>query len=534
MMINTNIPALRAYNLLDNTANALNKSVLRLASGKGVNSAADDAAGLSISEQMNSQIVGMDKASQNSQNVISLLQTAEGALGDTQGILDRMRELAVYATSDTLTSNDREFIQLEINDLRAEINHIAETTHFNTKKLLDGSPDALWSSSSLNLKANINGSIAQRDEFGNIVNNSEGNYIFQIAAVNPGKSQILKSNILETVPEDDASNTLGFEYIRNFLTLEGKYMLENPQTLKITQGDDKSANVTLYKHDTLDAIAKKINDAIAYGLGQAAYADNPDNFAVIASGSDNTSEAVANTLVVRSIIPGKAGELTFAGRHELIEALGFNTLQASSESEFTVSVKDAHTGEYLNNFQDIKITGNKIQRVIHDNIDVEFGAMTGITAEWDDLNKKYDVSRGVFTGMIHIADNGLTFQTGANSGESTAFDMGSISARNLGIEDVNVATRESAAKSVMLIDSASDKIITQRTRIGGYIGSLDRNIENLSNASSHLNAARSRIIDADMAKEAVSFVKLKILADSGASVLAQANQVPEAVIRLFN
>ena len=136
--------------------------------------------------------------------------------------------------------------------------------------------------------------------------------------------------------------------------------------------------------------------------------------------------------------------------------------------------------------------------------------------------------------MIHIADNGLTFQTGANSGESTAFDMGSISARNLGIEDVNVATRESAAKSVMLIDSASDKIITQRTRIGGYIGSLDRNIENLSNASSHLNAARSRIIDADMAKEAVSFVKLKILADSGASVLAQANQVPEAVIRLFN
>ncbi|MBQ8692481.1 MAG: hypothetical protein IJ520_04980, partial [Synergistaceae bacterium] len=272
MMINTNIPALRAYNLLDNTANALNKSVLRLASGKGVNSAADDAAGLSISEQMNSQIVGMDKASQNSQNVISLLQTAEGALGDTQGILDRMRELAVYATSDTLTSNDREFIQLEINDLRAEINHIAETTHFNTKKLLDGSPDALWSSSSLNLKANINGSIAQRDEFGNIVNNSEGNYIFQIAAVNPGKSQILKSNILETVPESDESNNLGFEYIRNFLTLEGKYMLENPQNLKIIQGDDKSANVTLYKHDSLDAIAKKINDAIAYGLGQAAYA----------------------------------------------------------------------------------------------------------------------------------------------------------------------------------------------------------------------------------------------------------------------
>ena len=374
MMINTNIPALRAYNLLDNTANALNKSVLRLASGKGVNSAADDAAGSGrrcrgrkggasparfarrgcdecggspIPFQRLSHVRHLCCRPAAARLALSHVRRT-GRSATARGVLRRARRTfhrdRPYWQRQV---NDREFIQLEINDLRAEINHIAETTHFNTKKLLDGSPDALWSSSSLNLKANINGSIAQRDEFGNIVNNSEGNYIFQIAAVNPGKSQILKSNILETVPENDAENNLGFEYIRNFLTLEGKYMLENPQNLKIIQGDDKSANVTLYKHDSLDAIAKKINDAIAYDLGQAAYADNPDNFAVIASGSDNTSEAVANTLVVRSVVPGKAGELTFSGRHELIEALGFNTIQEAVESRFTSSIYEAHTGKVI-------------------------------------------------------------------------------------------------------------------------------------------------------------------------------------------
>ena len=135
---------------------------------------------------------------------------------------------------------------------------------------------------------------------------------------------------------------------------------------------------------------------------------------------------------------------------------------------------------------------------------------------------------------MHLSSNGLAFQTGANSGESLFFDMGAISTRELGVESVSVLTRESAAKSVMLIDKANDKIITKRTRIGGYIGTLDRNIENLSNASSNLTSAKSRIIDANMAKETAEYVKLRILADSGMSVLAQANQVPEAVVRLLN
>ena len=529
MMINTNMPAIKAYNVLDNTSSALNKTVQRLASGLKIMSAADDAAGTGISEKMSSQIIGMDKASQNSQNVISMLQTAEGALSDTQSILDRMRELAVYATSDALTSNDRDFLQTEVGQLQAEINHIAETTHFNTKRLLDGTSDAIWSSSDLNLKAIINGSITQRDEFGNL-KDFEGNYIFEIEAIKPGQTQVLKSNIFDTVTNEN-NNTL----ITNFFTSEGKYIIENPQNVKITQGGYKSANVTLYKYDTLDDIAKKFNDAIAYDLGQAAYVDDASHFAVIASGSDESnSESVKNTLVVRSAVSGKAGELTFSARPELVDALGFNTVQASSETEFNVSVKEAHTGEYVDDLKDVKITGNNIKHVIHENIDVEFSPMAGINAAWDDANKKYNLSSGLYTGAMHLSSNGLAFQTGANSGESLFFDMGAISTRELGVEGVSVLTRESAAKSVMLIDKANDKIITKRTRIGGYIGTLDRNIENLSNASSNLTAAKSRIIDANMAKETAEYVKLRILADSGMSVLAQANQVPDAVVRLLN
>ncbi|MBQ9896806.1 MAG: flagellin, partial [Synergistaceae bacterium] len=214
--------------------------------------------------------------------------------------------------------------------------------------------------------------------------------------------------------------------------------------------------------------------------------------------------------------------------------LGFNTVQASSETEFNISVKDAHTGEYVDNLKDVKITGNNIKHVIHENIDVEFSPMAGIKATWDDADKKYNLSSGLYTGAMHLSSNGFAFQTCANSGESLFFDMGAISTRELGVESVSVLTRESAAKSVMLIDKANDKIITKRTRIGGYIGTLDRNIENLSNASSNLTAAKSRIIDANMAKETAEYVKLRILADSGMSVLAQANQVPEAVVRLLN
>ena len=131
-----------------------------------INSAADDVAGLAISEKMRAQIRGLDRAVSNSQDGISMIQTAEGALNETHSILQRMRELSVQSANDTLTQQDRGYIQLEIDQLREEITRIGNTTQFNKKKLLNGDAAVLWSSDNLLTKAIVNGGLRQVDQFG--------------------------------------------------------------------------------------------------------------------------------------------------------------------------------------------------------------------------------------------------------------------------------------------------------------------------------------------------------------------------------
>lgn len=139
LRINQNIEALNAWRNLLATSNALAKSMEKLSSGLRINRAGDDAAGLAISEKLRGQIRGLNQAIRNAQDGISLIQTAEGALNETHAILQRLRELAVQGANDTLTADDRAAIQKEIDSLLAEIDRIATTTEFNTKKLLDGS-----------------------------------------------------------------------------------------------------------------------------------------------------------------------------------------------------------------------------------------------------------------------------------------------------------------------------------------------------------------------------------------------------------
>ena len=139
MIINHNLAALNTLNRLNTATNAQSKAMQKLSSGLRINSAADDAAGLAISEKMRSQIRGLDQATNNAQDGISLLQTAEGALNETHDILQRMRELAVQGANDTNTTEDRDQIQTELNQLMSEIDRIAETTQFNTQNLLGGS-----------------------------------------------------------------------------------------------------------------------------------------------------------------------------------------------------------------------------------------------------------------------------------------------------------------------------------------------------------------------------------------------------------
>ncbi|MBR1601878.1 MAG: hypothetical protein IJ667_00380 [Synergistaceae bacterium] len=194
MIISHNIPALQGYKCLNNNNAAMQKSIERLSTGLRINSASDDAAGFAISEKMRSQIAGLDRAAANTQDGISLLQTAEGALSSISSMIDRMRELSVQAANDTLTAEDRSYIQLELDELKNNIDNISQTTQFNKKRILDGSSCALWSSGDLKLKAIVGGAILDKDQFGQKVS-AAGNYKIEITA-QAGEAQVLKSNIM--------------------------------------------------------------------------------------------------------------------------------------------------------------------------------------------------------------------------------------------------------------------------------------------------------------------------------------------------
>ncbi|GAB6280619.1 MAG: hypothetical protein STSR0007_07040 [Thermovirga sp.] len=184
MRIYHNINSLVTMNSLAANESSLSKSLYRLSTGLRINSAADDAAGLAISEKMRAQVRGLDQAVSNSQDGISLIQTAEGALNETHSILQRMRELTVQAANDTLASNDRQAIGLEINQLTEELDRISATTSFNTKNLLDGSASAITSSDKASTKVFANGTVT-----------NEGNYKITADLLAAGTAQVQKTNV---------------------------------------------------------------------------------------------------------------------------------------------------------------------------------------------------------------------------------------------------------------------------------------------------------------------------------------------------
>jgi len=185
MIIYNNIPSLTAQRYVGISNSNLAKSLEKLSSGLRINHASDDASGLAISEKLRGQISGLKRAAMNAQDGISMLQTAEGAMGEVHSILQRMRELAVQASNGIYTTNDRKYIQDEVDQLKAEINRISTSTEFNTKKLLNGDATALWSTDKADkLSAIVRSRVA------------EGNYNINAKVVDAGTNYVYKSDVM--------------------------------------------------------------------------------------------------------------------------------------------------------------------------------------------------------------------------------------------------------------------------------------------------------------------------------------------------
>jgi len=323
-----------------------------------------------------------------------------------------------------------------------------------------------------------------------------------------------------------------------FWDANGKFMLEDPQTITLIQGDGTKASVTLYATDTIRNVQEKLNAAIRDQLGQGQYVSgDADKFVTYVpenGENENTPESVAGTFVIRSVVAGTNGEIAFAGDEDVLKALSLSVIQQSKENEFTVSVQDAHSGATV--ASNTKVTGNVLIGIVHPNVDVEFDSMADVNVTWNNNTKQFDLKADATSSYItslHLADNSTVFQIGANESEDMGIDIGNMSARALGINKVLVTDRDSAARSITIIDGALDKVSNQRAKLGAYQNRLEHTINNLTTASQNLTAAESRIRDLDMAQEMMNFTKLQILMQAGNAMLAQANTLPQAVLQLL-
>ncbi len=325
--------------------------------------------------------------------------------------------------------------------------------------------------------------------------------------------------------------------LEKFWTSQGVFMLTDPQTITISQGDGKSTTITLHATDTLGELRSKLNDAIANGLGQARFAvSNANDFVTfVGKGTekDYGLETVPGTFIIRSLVAGAAGRLSFSGNEDLVNALSLNVVQEAKENSFTASVYDAHTGATI--ASNVKVSGNQLIGVIHKNVDVEFDPMANIKVTWNENLRNFVLSADgtPYETVLHIVDNSTIFQVGANEGEDLAIDIGNMGANALGVTRVIVTDRGSATRAITILDTAIGKVSTQRAKIGAYQNSLEHTVSNLTTTSTNLTAAESRIRDADMAKAMMEFVKLQVLNQSGTSMLAQANQLPQNVLSLL-
>ena len=603
MMIgNTGNTINTTFNAITATNKAIEKTARALSTGLRAATAADDAANFAMGMSISAQAAGVDRAIRNSQDGISMLQTAEGGLGQINSVLQRMRELSVQAANDSLTAQDRSYIQTEIDELRENINSAVNTTTFNRKRLLDGSATSQWSSDNATTQLKVSGAITATDKYGQR-KLTEGNYKIQCHGT-PGKGQVQKTNIIDldvveetpitekTVKRDEDGNIVvdsrgdpveievtvnekklhpaTLENIKSFKTASGVSYFTEPQTIRITQGDGRTADIIVYGGDTVDDVRRKINDAIADELGQGKYVNNRENFCTISDGTPSTSEAVLakedvmiyqrddngkiivdadgnpieapsglqtrkGTILIRSVIAGKAGELSFSADNEdLLKSLGLATIQESQENTFKATVYDAHTGKVL--AKNVDTIGNTIQGVLHPNADIEFDNMANVRATWDEDSKRYilDSEAKAFETTLHIRDNSTAFQIGQGRGEDIYINIADMRPESLGLGEIDVSTRENASRSLTLLDAAIRKVSIQRSKLGSYQNELEYNTNSLTQTSLNMRAAESRVKDADMATEYMNFVKLQILTQTGNSMLSQANQSQQSIMGMIN
>jgi len=475
LYINTNVASLNAQRNLTNSTSSLSRSFQRLSSGLRINGAKDDAAGLAISNRLTAQIRGLNQAVRNTNDGISLAQTAEGALGETQNILQRIRELSVQSANDTNSASDRESLQAEVEQLTAEINRIGETTTFNNNKILDGS----FLGASFHVGANSRETIT--------VNVADGR------ATSLGR-QARNDGTVVSAGVSIASGSLAV----------------NGVSIRGTVAADDTVSTTLNDGSAV-AKAAAINDSTKFTGVRA-----------IVNKSEDSNNADITNGVLNSVDFIKVNGETITGI----------TIQNGDADDTLVNAINAVTDKTgviasLNDASQLVLTAQ-------DGRNIEVTASTVAAASITGLNS--EVTGGSITLQ---AERQVTINNGtANINAGTGFGTGQgefiygVNNANT-VSTIDITSREGANLAIDIADVAIGQVSSIRADLGAVQNRLESTINNLNATAENLSAARSRILDADFASETAQFTRNQIIQQAGVSVLAQANQQPQVALSLL-
>ncbi len=494
LTINTNVASLNAQRNLGASQADLNTAMQRLSSGLRINSAKDDAAGLAISDRMTAQVRGLNQAARNANDGISLAQTAEGALQESTNLLQRMRELAVQSANDTNSESDRASLNDELNQLKAEMDRIAQTTEFNGTNLLDGSMSGEGNEATFQVGANAGEN--QKISFG--IDSAMG---ADLSAVGTEIAATGEEWATGTAYNSgtDASVTLAEGGLSvNGTAVEGTFAHAGELATEINDADNDVSAQAINKQ-TLSFSEVTLIAADSSGSSDATYTLSVDGTTVGFSTSDTNGVTITAQDVVNEI----NGDTNVTGA-------GF-----SAE---------------LNDAGDVVITqanGNSFGLT-------ETGDING--DQTDDLTDAGGFSE-VATVATTFDPNGVELQSDSDitlTGDQLA-DVGldSLGNATTTIDQISVASREDAETAITSVDQALSEIDTIRGGLGAVQNRFESTIANLNNVSENLSAARSRILDADIAQETSAMTKNNILQQAGVSILAQANQAPQLALSLL-
>jgi|JI81BgreenRNA_FD_contig_111_518343_length_1497_multi_14_in_0_out_0_1 flagellin len=467
-VINTNTISLNAQRNLQSNSGTLATTIQRLSSGLRINSARDDAAGLAISERFSTQIRGLNVASRNANDGISLAQTAEGALAEISNNLQRIRELAVQSANATNSASDRAALQAEVAQLTSEVDRVATQTQFNGLNLLDGS----FSAQAFQVGANAGQTITVSS-----ISSARSSALGQFNGV-----QLTNQSI------GTASDTANAQSI----TIGG-----TTTTLGTIANDGK-------------AIAAALNSAGIAGVTASA---NATSVTTAQGGTVATTTAGTASFTLN----GQTINLSATLSASQNRANAFAAINAQS-AVTGVTATDTGSGLTLNAADGRNITvgaialGTAVATTLAD-----FGLAAATTGST--VNISYRAQAGV-TGNVSF--------TGAFAPAATA-----IAATGTALSAVNISTVGGANTALTAVDAALERVSSSRADLGAIQNRFSSVIQNLNTTSENLAASRSRIRDADYARETAELTRTQILQQAGTAMLAQANQIPQNVLSLL-